>query len=84
MSKLRFDQRGQMTIEAVLIMTVLLGIVTAASAQFRSKNVMQTLAAGPWQYVRGMIECGIWDKTLANPHHPNAKTRHLTPIGDDK
>ena len=80
------NQRGQMTIEAVLIMVALMSVVMFASQAARQNNLLQNAAAGPWKYMRGMIEDGIWSTQLHNPYHPNVKARHATAVstGDDE
>ena len=72
------SQSGQITIEAVLILSVLLSIATYASQQFKSRGILQKLVGAPWSYTRGMIENGIWATTTPNPYHPNSKHRHAS------
>lgn len=76
--RVREAAAGQATIEAVLIMTVLLSIVIAVSQQFKSRQILQQLTVGPWNYVRGMIQYGIWDPAPRNLKHPNMKNRHAS------
>jgi hypothetical protein len=70
-------ESGQMTIESVLVATVLLAITVAASQAFQKAQILQGVV-GPWAYMRGMIENGIWETTTPNPAHPNAKARHAS------
>ncbi len=54
------SQRGQATIEAVLIVVVLLSAAIYVSQQFRSRKTMASLVEGPWSYIDGMAQYGVW------------------------
>jgi hypothetical protein len=83
MHRAETNQKGQMTIEMVLIVVLLTGIAMTISKSMRSNNVMSTLIEGPWLPIRGMIEDGVWMKPAdAKLHHPNLLSRHATVIGD--
>ncbi len=75
---------GQLTVEAVLILTLLVGITMAIAKTFREKNYLASMAEKPWTYVAGMIENGIWRPVEDGKRlHPNHTVRHGTPQGDN-
>ncbi len=79
MSLLR-SQKGQMTLEAVLIMVIGMTFVTVASSEIKKKNIMGTLVAEPWGYIQGMIQNGIWAQASAGQNdHPNNFGRRASP-----
>lgn len=79
------NQKGQATIEAVLIMVVLVGIFQFVSNTFKEEDLVKEYVQRPWQSrVAGMIENGAWgtpDET--NPLHPNRLARHSSIVGTD-
>jgi hypothetical protein len=82
-SRRKLGSRGQFTIEAVLILSVLVSISLAVSRTSISEGWMKNLVEGPWLTVRGMIEDGVWVKAGASKaHHPHIKSRHGTYLGD--
>ena len=75
---------GQMTIEAVLIISIMVSVMYAASRVLGDQQILSRLVEQPWGYVAGMIENGIWDNPQrGRDRHPNDITRHGTPLGDD-
>lgn len=75
-------QAGQMTIEMILIMTILLGVAISVSELARSSGFMASLVEEPWSVVQGMIENGVWVNAAdAKALHPNLRKRHGTPEG---
>jgi hypothetical protein len=83
MSRGKMGSRGQFTIEAVLILSVLVSISLAVSRASINQGWMKNLVEGPWLTVQGMIEDGVWIKAGASKaHHPHIKSRHGTYEGD--
>lgn len=77
------NQRGQMTIEMILIMTILLGIGLAVSNYAKEKGWMSALVEGPWKPMQGMIEEGVWAPTAkAKSMSPHLVKRRATVTGD--
>ncbi len=76
------SERGQMTVELVLLAIVALTIALVTSRYFREKQVLKTLVGGPWGYIRTMNEFGVWapSKQAAMASHPNGTDRVGTPI----
>ena len=56
----RAGQSGQLIIEAILIMVLVLGITILLQNQFRDRRIIGSLVAGPWGAVAGMISNGAW------------------------
>jgi hypothetical protein len=72
-------ESGQMTIEAILLMTVILGVALMISSEFREKKYLYKLVGGPWDYIQGMMESGVWAPAKkAQSMHPNFLYRHGT------
>lgn len=81
--KKRKNQSGQMTVEAVLIVTLLLSITMAVSQKLQNEGYLAKLVNGPWTYLAGMMENGIWAPPEAGRgSHPNHILRHGSPEGD--
>ncbi|MCB0377142.1 MAG: hypothetical protein KDD33_01490 [Bdellovibrionales bacterium] len=77
------NQAGQMTVEAILIVTLLFSGVMLARNLIQEKRLLAKLVEEPWQYLSGMIENGIWaPPEEGRPFHPNLVTRHGSPQGD--
>ncbi len=76
-------ERGQMTIEAVLILTLMVSLVVAITSGIKEKKYFTRLVEKPWVYVAGMIENGYWGPvSRGKGKHPNHPGRHGSPIGD--
>jgi hypothetical protein len=75
------SERGQMTVEMVLLMIVALTIALMTSNFFKQKQVLKTLVGGPWAYIRTMNEYGVWlpNAQAAVAYHPNGMQRVGTP-----
>ena len=81
--KLLHNQKGQATMEAVLLMIVVVSIVTAISRTSINQGFVRNIVEGPWSPIRGMIEDGVWMRhTISKPHHPNQFQRHQSKRGD--
>lgn len=78
------NKKGQMTVEAVLIITVFLGISIFVSTQFRNNELLAKLVHGPWAALSGMAKYGVWEKENdAYSMHPNGSARRTSVRGDD-
>jgi hypothetical protein len=78
------QEKGQMTIEMVLIMTFLLSATIAGTKLMRDHEVLATLVEGPWAHIRGMIEDGVWVPSgKSKAFNPSIKSRHRSFEGDD-
>lgn len=85
---LNLNSKGQFAIEAVLLMTVLLGIFLAAVDQLKSKNVLANFVTKPMTRVSNMVGYGTWQnecvgqgkskKQSLGKCHPNSIQRSLS------
>ena len=74
------SSKGQITIEAVLIMTVMVSVFFAVQKNFKAKDYLATLINGPWGYVQGMVENGVWAPSdEGRTKHPNNYARRASP-----
>ncbi len=70
---------GQVAIESILLMTLSLGILFAASRLMKEREVMKNLVHGPTEKLSGMVESGTWAPAdEAKKNHPNLINRSLT------
>lgn len=77
------SQKGQLIVEAVLLMVVMLGVTIATAKYFKSEELLKKLVAGPWQSLAGMLQNGVWGTPEAtNSVHPSAHGRHLALEGE--
>ncbi len=71
------SNKGQMTVEMVLIISILVGvsIFVKDSELFKNPNTnpIYQFISGPWTAVKVMMESGIWmtDPRSARGKHPN-------------
>lgn len=78
-----FRQKGQASIEAILIATVLLSAGLAINQRVGQRQFLSRLVERPWTYISGMIENGIWETPeRGRSIHPNHLDRHASPQGD--
>lgn len=73
------QQKGQVTIEAVLLMVIMLAVSTYTHRAMSSGEFLSKLVAGPWSYVQGMISNGVWMAGNSNSLHPNRFQRRASP-----
>ena len=80
--KNRFLQknRGQITLEAVLILVVLIGVANLARSYLVEKHdFFSAIIATPWKQIGGMVESGVWGrKNQVRSKHPNHSFRMYT------
>ena len=73
------NKRGQIVVESVIMMVVLLGLFLVGTRMLRSSDVIAKLVSGPWVLIAGMVENGQW-KPVAQGRlfHPNSIDRHYS------
>jgi len=77
------SQRGQMMIEGVLIMVVLMGMTLLVARYFKDQELLKKLISGPWVSLAGLLQNGVWlPKDRGTLSHPNGHTRHITIQGE--
>lgn len=81
--KFSANERGQMTIEMILMSTILFAVILAVSQYFKSNHILAGIVEGPQTYLIGMAENGVWKQAKdANQFHPNLVARHMSYDGE--
>ncbi len=76
------NNKGQLTVEAVLLVTIFASIMFAGSRAMKENNILSSLVENPWRYIAGMIENGVWmPPEQGRGTHPNHIGRHGSPRG---
>ncbi len=78
------SQKGQSSIEAIALMIGFVVIATLVSGYFRDNNLLSRATEGPWSYLAGMIEGGVWlPAERVKPYHPSqfSRVRTIEPRG---
>ena len=76
-------ERGQLALEAVLIVVLLLSLTIYGSREIRNRNLIGKIVSGPWQSISGMMSTGNWQSpqsALDENLHPHVNT--MTREGD--
>lgn len=72
-----------MTVESVLIITVLVTLFMFVSKQFKDNELLAIWVQGPWLSISGMIQNGKWAEAKDSmDYHPNSPGRLLTIKGE--
>jgi hypothetical protein len=75
-------QSGQVIVEYILTLVVVLSISFMLQKWLKDKNFVQNFAFHPWEKLNGMIQCGTWTKcgveTPTPGMHANSKERVLS------
>lgn len=82
------NNKGQIAIESVLLMTILLGAFTLVSNTIREKQLVSKMVAKPMESVKAMTAYGTWKadgciapgkpKQTIGKCHPNSIARSLS------
>lgn len=63
---------GQASVEAVLAVVIIVTVAMYTSQQFRSRKILASLVEGPWSYIDGMAQHGVWGSAkkviVSNPY----------------
>lgn len=76
---------GQMVIEMILVMTVLIAVVGATKSFLADNEVLVKLGSGPWKVLSGMITAGAWaspDNAIVK--HPAMHKNHNSIRGEER
>lgn len=77
------NQVGQLAIEAVLIVILLLSLSLFVTKFMRDQQVISKMVAGPWKRLAGVMATGNWtpeDQGFGARLHPHTNT--MTRTGD--
>ncbi len=70
------SEKGQVIIEAVLLLTLIVGLWSLFSKIAKQSKWFESMANGPWATISGMIENGVWvQEKKAQTLHPNHFSR---------
>lgn len=77
------SQSGQLIVEAVLIIVILMATTFATAKFFKGEELLKKLVQGPWQSLAGMLQNGVWGTPEATAiSHPNGHGRHIVIQGE--
>lgn len=72
MGLIQRNQKGQASVEAVLLLALLISLGVVLTNQFESNQIISNLVSGPWRSIDGMIRHGSWlPPGQAIQTHPN-------------
>ena len=81
------NKKGQLAVEMVLLLALVVGIFVAVSATFRSEQLVARTIATPWTHLAGMIQNGVWgpreDGMTLHPLYSADGFRITTPINEE-
>ena len=76
------SQNGQMILESILILTILMSLSLVTAQYLKSNEVVARLISGPWANLSGMIQNGVWmPPGQAEKYHPNHAKRGASLLG---
>ena len=77
------DRTGQMAVEMVLIIALVVGFSVFVGNEFRNRSFIAGLVSAPWKSLAGMIQNGVWGPSQDTmSQHPNSFSRVTSPEGD--
>jgi hypothetical protein len=77
------NQRGQLVVEAVLLLAIIAGVSILVSSRLKKSNFAQGLVTTPWEKMSGMVECGNWGKCSPGVH-PSSINRIVSWLPEDQ
>lgn len=79
----RSSESGQMTIEMVLMVTILFGLIVTITGLIKQQQILAAVVEGPWASMQGMIEDGVWQPAgSSKAGHPSLRRRHRSYEGE--
>lgn len=77
------NQRGQLVVEALLLIVIGLGLTSFIIKSLRENEFVQSLTSKPWVMLSGMIECGTWNG-CGPGQHPSTRSRNISYKTEDQ
>ncbi len=75
-----YNNRGQMTVEAVLLLVVFVAFMQVANGTIKEQEFLKKMVSGPWSFLQGMIQNGVWSEgNTGSDIHPNVYGRRASP-----
>jgi hypothetical protein len=79
----KLEQSGQVLVESVLLMTLLVFVSFAIVEGLEEMDFMGGVLKGPWSNMQGMIEAGVFaDARQARSRHPGHLDRTISRQND--
>lgn len=82
MRKTRSSQSGQVVVEYILMMVVVLTLSFMVQKFLKDKGFVKSLVFEPWGRLNGMVQCGVWNpcgvEVAKGGLHPNGAERVLS------
>ena len=76
------NQSGQMILETILILTILMAITITTASQLKKNETFAKMMSGPWLKLSGMIQNGVWmEPSKSNAYHPSQSSRAASLVG---
>ncbi len=77
------SQSGQMLVESILILSVLLTFFLILVTQLRNQQVAAQLVHAPWVHLSGLLQNGVWGPSQNHlGAHPENSSRQRTLEGE--
>jgi hypothetical protein len=77
------NQKGQIVVEYILLMAILVAIFTFVKTQFQQQQILAKFVSTPWDTLSGVIENGVMGSPVKTKNmHPNMLYRHASMEGD--
>lgn len=78
------NEKGQLIVEAVLIIVMLMGLTMLAANYFKNNELLKQMISGPWQNLAGMLQNGVWaSRSSGAVIHPNSFGRNVVITGEN-
>ncbi|MCX7977818.1 MAG: hypothetical protein N2578_02320 [Bdellovibrionaceae bacterium] len=72
------NRKGQVLIETVLLMALLVGVFVKFSEFVRNEGLLRKLVEEPWGKVAGMAEFGVWVNPETDRNAPQLSPYHFS------
>ena len=79
------NERGQMVVEAVLLIVVFFGVLQIVSQSFKDNELIREIVETPYNKIKNMAQNGNWitDPQDSMYNHPMHLRRHISTQGAD-
>lgn len=74
------SQNGQMAVEMVLLLALLVAMFITVASIFREKEILAMFVARPWANIASMIQNGVWRPGQLHP----ARFERVTSVRGDR
>lgn len=74
----RFTARGQVIIEYILLLVIVLGLFAIVQSGLIRANLSQAFTQKAWGRIDTMVQCGVWQTECVAALHPEAVDRVIS------